>query len=355
MTKPLGVAVLFGGTSEERDVSIASAREVVRALRERGHNVLAVDTTRGVLSAADERSVLDAQVRRRPPSGAELERMSNPSAALVLPAQLAGNDIDVVFLALHGGSGEDGRIQSLLELAGILYTGAGPLGSALAMDKDVSKRLFREAGIPTPDWRMVPTDAAPRDAAGEEPMQLFVDEVVVDFGLPIVVKPNAQGSTVGLSLVRETEGFARAVAVASVIGEVMFERFVPGRELTVGVLDGAALAVGEVAIPRDSVFGYVEKYQAGAVVEKFPAAVPAVVAARARELAASAHRTLKLDGYSRADFRLDAAGELWLLEVNTLPGLTATSLLPQSGAAAGIEFGLLCERICELGIRRAIH
>jgi len=336
--KHLRVAVLFGGTSEERDVSIASAREVICALRERGHHVLAVDTAHGALSSTDERAVLDAPVGRRPPSEAELERMSTSSTALVLPAELADNDIDVVFLALHGGSGEDGRIQSLLELAAIPYTGAGPLGSALAMDKDVAKRLFRAAGIDTPDWL---TGAA---SAGE---------IVQRLGLPVVVKPNAQGSTVGLSLVRAEADVDAAVAVASEFGEVLFERFVPGREVTVGVLDGVALAVGEVAIPADSVFGYADKYQVGAVVERFPADLPEPLARHAQDVAAHAHRVLKLDGYSRSDFRLDAEGRLWLLEVNTLPGLTATSLLPQSAAAVGIEFGALCEHICELGMQRA--
>jgi D-alanine-D-alanine ligase len=332
------VAVLFGGTSEERDVSIASGREVIRALRERGHHVLAVDTAHGALSAADERAVLDAPVARRPPSERQLERMSTPGTALALPAELADNGIDIVFLALHGGSGEDGRIQSLLELADIPYTGSGPLGSAMAMDKDVAKRLFRVAGIDTPDWLMGPAS---------------VEAVVERLGLPVVVKPNAQGSTVGLSLVRAAGEMTAAVTAASVFGDVMLERFVPGRELTVGVLDGVALAVGEVAIPADSVFGYADKYQPGAVLERFPAELPEPLGRRAQDAAVRAHTVLKLQGYSRSDFRLDEHGRLWLLEVNTLPGLTAMSLLPQSAAAAGIDFGTLCERICRLGMSRS--
>jgi D-alanine-D-alanine ligase len=244
----------------------------------------------------------------------------------------------VVFLALHGGTGEDGRLQSVLELAGLCYTGSGPLGSALAMDKDVSKRLFRDAAIPTPDWMLSPFSAA---------------DVELKLGTPVIVKPNAQGSTVGLSLVRQAEGLDRAIARAAEFGEVMAEQFIAGRELTVGVLDGRPLAVGEILIGHDAVFEYEEKYQAGAVREVFPADVPASVAAEAQRLALAAHGVLKLDGFSRADFRLDEEGALWLLEVNTLPGMTATSLLPQSANAAGIPFDALCQRILELGLNRA--
>ena len=238
---------------------------------------------------------------------------------------------DVLFLALHGGRGEDGTLQTLLEMVGVPYTGSGRLGSAMAMDKDVSKRLFRMAGVPTADWVMAPAD---------------VGRVGRDYGWPVVVKPSKQGSTVGLTVVKEARAYDEAVALARRYDdEVMIERFVPGRELTVGVLDGRALAVGEI-IPRHEIFDYECKYTPGMSQEIFPADLPAPVAGECGRLGLLAHHALKLGGYSRVDFRLTPAGELFCLEVNTLPGMTATSLLPQSARAAGIEFPDLCERIC---------
>jgi D-alanine-D-alanine ligase len=216
-------------------------------------------------------------------------------------------------------------------MVGVPYTGSGRLGSAMAMDKDVSKRLFRMAGVPTADWVMAPAEAA---------------SVGRDYGWPVVVKPSKQGSTVGLTVVKEAGAYDAAVSLARRYDdEVMIERFVPGRELTVGVLEGRALAVGEI-IPRHEIFDYECKYTPGMSQEIFPADLPAPVAAECGRLGVLAHHALKLGGYSRVDFRLTPAGELFCLEVNTLPGLTATSLLPQSARAAGIEFPDLCERIC---------
>ena len=199
------------------------------------------------------------------------------------------------------------------------------------MDKDLSKILFRAAGVPTADWLMAP---ATPEVVGET------------LGWPVVVKPSKQGSTVGLSVVKQPADLSAAIDLAARYDdEVMIEAFVPGRELTVGILDGEALAVGEI-IPRHEIFDYECKYTPGMAEEIFPARLPAEVAAECRRLALAAHRALKLGGYSRVDFRLTPEGQLVCLEVNTLPGMTATSLLPQSGQAAGIPFPELCERIC---------
>ncbi len=326
------IAVLFGGDSMERDVSVASASQVVAALRSRGHEVLAVDAEQGALSAERERVVLARGIDARPPEIAK--RAGLP--ATVASASLS--DVDLVFLAMHGGAGEDGTIQALLDLVEVPYTGTGKLGSALAWDKEIAKRLFRAAGVPTPDWRMVPVDA---------------DDVERELGFPVIVKPNGQGSTVGLSLVESRADLQPAIEHARRYdAEVVVERYVAGRELTVGILDDVPLAVGEIVPTAGPVFDYEAKYQAGAAREIFPADVPAGVAKRARELALDAHRALKLDDYSRVDFRLDAHGELWCLEVNTLPGLSSGSLLPQSAAAEGIDFPELCERIAQAALRR---
>jgi D-alanine-D-alanine ligase len=331
------ITVLTGGTSAERDVAIASAVQVVRALRGRGHAVSVVDTARGFIPLGDESKLLSGEVGSAPPSSDELVALERGVLLSGLGNIPAIRDADVLFLALHGGRGEDGTLQSVLEVVGIPYTGSGPLGSALAMDKDVAKHLFRQAGVPTADWLMAP---ATGEAAGGR------------LGWPLIVKPSKQGSTVGLSKVGEPGEYEEAIALAARYDdEVMIEAYVPGRELTVGVLDGVALAVGEI-IPRHEIFDYECKYSPGMAEEIFPADLPAAVAAEAQRLALVAHGALKLGGYSRVDFRLTPAGEMVCLEVNTLPGMTSTSLLPQSARAAGIEFGDLCERICRAAGRR---
>ena len=327
----LRVAVLAGGASSERDVSLASAVQVVAALRQCGHRVSVVDTTRGFISEADEAGLLPASVGVRPPPPAELAGRERGFLLSGLQKLEIVRDADVLFLALHGGWGEDGTLQALLEIVGIPYTGSGPLGSGVAMDKDISKRLFMMAGVPTPAWRMIPITAP-----------------VVDRELqwPVVVKPSREGSTVGLSVVQGPGDFDAAVRLAAQYdNEVMVEKFVPGRELTVGILDGEALPTGEI-IPRHEIFDYECKYTPGMSQEIFPAALPDAVHRECGRLALAAHQALKLGGYSRVDFRMAPDGSLLCLEANTLPGLTSASLLPQAARAAGISFPELCERIC---------
>jgi D-alanine-D-alanine ligase len=237
---------------------------------------------------------------------------------------------------LHGRQGEGGELQALLELAGIPFTGSDALGSALAMAKDVAKALLRNAGIPTPDWAMWP---APREAAE-------------DLGFPLIVKPSRVGSTIGLSVVQSPGDLAAAVRLAQTYdSDVMLERFVAGRELTVGVLGDKPLAVGEI-IPEHAIFDYECKYTPGMTQEIFPADLPPDVTAAVQDAAAAGHRALKLRDMSRVDFILDAEGGLHCLEANTLPGLTSTSLLPQSAEAAGIGFRELCTTICSLAVNR---
>jgi D-alanine-D-alanine ligase len=225
----------------------------------------------------------------------------------------------------------------MLDLAGLGYTGSNHIASAAAMDKDLSKRLFRSAGVPTADWLMAPAAAADVESA---------------LGWPVVVKPSKQGSTVGLTVVREKADLAAAITLAaSFDDEVMVEKFIAGREFTVGVLEGAALPVGEIISPGE-VFDYQAKYQVGGAREVFPADLPLAESAQLQEYALRAHRVLKLGAYSRVDFRRDANGGFWCLEANSLPGMTATSLLPQAALVAGISFPELLERICKGAIRR---
>ncbi|HUF14022.1 MAG TPA: D-alanine--D-alanine ligase [Longimicrobiales bacterium] len=328
------IAVLLGGTSSERDVAIATGAQVVRALREAGHEVIAVDTASGVLSADDEKKIASGTIRALPPEQTELDILNtgDPSAITKAP-ELEG--VDVLFLALHGGTGEDGTLQALLDLVGIPYTGSGHMASAIAMDKDVTKRLLRAAGVPTPDWLMAPQHD---------------DDIEDRLGLPVIVKASKQGSTVGLHLVKEREGLQAAIEDAFRFDdEVMIERFIAGRELTVPVLGDEALPVGEI-IPEHEIFDYECKYQPGMAQEIFPADIDAETTKRAQELALRSHRALKLSGYSRVDFRLDERGGLWCLEANTLPGMTAASLFPKSAEAAGMSFPEVCDRICRLAL-----
>jgi D-alanine-D-alanine ligase len=326
------ITVLTGGATAERAVALASAAQVVAALRSRAHEVAVVDTVTGPLAGAAETAALSAAVGA-PPDAAALDDRERRFLGETLATLTEIRRADVVFLCLHGGRGEGGVVQALLETIGVPYTGSGPLASALAMDKDLAKRLARAAGIPVPDWLMAPAPAA---------------EVGRRLGWPVIVKPSKQGSSVGLTLADGPDGLEAAIRFAARYDdEVMVEQYVPGREVTVGVLADAALPVGEI-IPRRGLFDYEAKYTPGASTEVFPAALAPTAAAQAQGHALVAHRALKLGGYSRIDFRLGAAGDIFFLEANTLPGLTGTSLLPQAARAAGISFPDLCERICRL-------
>jgi D-alanine-D-alanine ligase len=287
-----------------------------------------------VLKQAEEKKLLTAGVAPAPPQEAALDMLrTGDTSSIVSAPELA--DIEVIFLALHGGTGENGTLQSLLELTGIPYTGSGPLGSAVAMDKDMTKRILVHAGVPTPDWLMAPVSA---------------EEAIERLGLPLIVKANKQGSTVGLTKVKEASEFDAAVENAyQHDDEVMIEQFIPGRELTVPILADEPLPVGEIIIESE-IFDYETKYQSGKAEEVFPADLPGPIAVRAQAYALTAHRALKLRGYSRVDFRLDADNQLWCLEANTLPGMTAASLFPKGAAAAGMGFPEVCERICQLAL-----
>jgi D-alanine-D-alanine ligase len=332
--KVLKVAVLFGGTSSERDVSIASGSQVIQALRKGGHEVIAVDTATGILDAAAEKELLSDGVKDLPPDEEALDMMRTGDAtALTSAPELRG--VDVLFLALHGGAGEGGTLQALLDMTGIPYTGSGMLGSAVAMDKDIAKRLMCLADIPTPPWLMAP---------------VLLEDIEERIGLPCVVKPSKQGSTVGLSIVRQSDDLESAVELAARYDdEVMIEKFIPGREFTVPVLGVDALPVGEIISSRE-IFDYAAKYQPGGAEEIFPADLPGHQVIEVQRLALKTHRALKLRGFSRIDFRLDDDGVFWCLEANTLPGMTAASLFPKGAQAAGIGFTQVCETLCRLAI-----
>jgi D-alanine-D-alanine ligase len=337
------ITVLLGGFSAERDVSFNSGLRIAAALRTRGHDVTCVDPAGGELTRAGEQELLDAGVGTEPPSLEALASLGGGSIPTDLVTWPAVRAADVVFLALHGGQGEDGTLQALLDLGGVRYTGSGHLGSAIAMDKHLSKTLFRAAGVGTADWTMAP----PLDASVVRRTHFRAE--VEALGLPIVVKPSKQGSTVGLTVVRDLADLDDAVEEAfRYDDEVMVEAFIAGRELTVGILGDRALPVIEIK-PKHEIYDYECKYTKG-MAEEGVADLGEEAAGRIQEQARLAFEALKLRGYGRVDFRMDELGNFFCLEVNTLPGMTELSLIPQAAAADGILFPELCERIVTLAL-----
>ena len=329
------IAVLMGGISDEREVSLASGTQVAAALRVAGHHVIAVDTTHGVLSREEEQRLLESGVNALAPAKQALDLLETGDVLTQAP-ELRG--VDLFFLALHGGQGEDGTMQSLLEVAGAPYTGSDPIGCVLAMDKNLTKRLLRDAGIPTPDWIMGPG--------------LSAEEAAARLGLPLIVKASRGGSSLRLRLAHDMHELADAVEEADKYDDaVVLEKFIRGRELTVGIVGDEALPVGEI-IPRNEIFDYKCKYQPGMAAEIFPADLPPKSAEALQEFALRTHRLLKLDDFSRVDFILDERGGVWCLEANNLPGMTANSLLPKAAKAAGMSFPELCDRIAHLALER---
>lgn len=330
------IAVLLGGTSDERDVSLASGVQVARALREAGHDVVAVDTASGILPSSEELRLLTGGVGEAPPEATSLAALDEGhTVALTRDPKLS--EVDVFFLALHGGSGEDGTIQALLDVSGVIYTGSDRLGCSLAMDKEVTKRLLREAEVPTPDWLVGPTTA---------------DEVEAALGLPVIVKASGGGSSLRLVLAHDRAELDATIKASEAWDDVvLFERYHAGREFTVGVVGGEAFPVGEI-VPAHEIFDYACKYQPGLAEEIFPAEISEALSDQLRALALEVHRALRLRDYSRVDFIVDAEGRPWCLEANALPGMTANSLLPKGAGAAGVDFPDLCDRIVRLASER---
>lgn len=333
------IVVLAGGLSPEREVSLCSGAMIANALMEQGHEVCLLDSWLGV--KADEvvcfKRIEDGEqffyeIGTVVP---DLEALKGASAR----PGIFGNRVeeicrlsDVVFLALHGGAGENGQIQACLEAGGIAFTGSGYEGSLKAMDKHVSKLLMRDAGILTPDWRLY------REGDGREPL---------DF--PCVVKPCCCGSSLGVAMVENQREWKEALCKALSFEPVaLAEKRIVGREFSVGVLGGVALPVIEV-IPKTGFYDYENKYQRDRTVEVCPAELGEREAERMKGLAVMVHEVLGLGYYSRVDFMMDGEGGIYCLEANSLPGMTPLSLLPQEAAAAGICYGELCERIAVNG------
>jgi D-alanine-D-alanine ligase len=327
------IAVFLGGTSSERNVSFASGSAIAKALQELGHDVIALDTAHG----KNQPSLETSQIGQAPPEPGILETFSTENSGrniFELIEFVHSQKIELVFNALHGGVGENGVMQALLDLNKIKYTGSGVLASALAMNKVMSKRIFESESIPTPHYLFYEKNSDFRSA------ELRINEKEY----PIIVKPNAEGSTVGLTLVKEEDALETAWNKASQYGDILIESYIAGREMTVSVLGDEALPVIEI-IPESGLYDYEHKYTKGKTRYVCPAEVPTEISAETQRLALMAFKVLGCKGYGRIDFRLSQDNQLYCLEANTLPGMTATSLVPKAAKAAGIEFVQLIDRI----------
>ncbi len=343
----MNIVVLMGGLSPERDVSLTSGSLVANALIRKGHRVCLLDVYLGI--QLSEKGLDDCFSVQPYPAYSVSEQVPDLEAIKEMSgngeAKIGANVIplckyaDVVFMALHGDMGENGQLQATLDAFGIRYTGSGYVGSLLAMDKDLAKKMLVGAGVPTPAWTLV-------DLAGEIPAK-----VPAEVGYPCVVKPCSGGSSVGVSMVDNEQEFARAMqAAAKYERYVLVEKRIVGRELTVGIVDGQVLPAIEI-IPGEGFYDYANKYQGGKTLEICPAPIDQQTAAQAAALTSRAFDALRLGGYARFDWMLDTDGGLWCLEANTLPGMTPTSLLPQMAAAVGIDYDSLCEKLAYLALK----
>jgi D-alanine-D-alanine ligase len=298
------IGVLMGGTSAEREVSLRSGRAVEQALKAQGLRVDGIDVGPDIIE------------------------------------QLRAKGVELAFILLHGRGGEDGTIQGLLEILKIPYTGSGVLASALAMNKLYSKQLFELRGLLTPPYRVW-------ERENQRPFSMGS----LDLERPVVVKPLEEGSTIGVSIVREGDELGPACEEAFRFGpSILIEKYIAGREITVGILGEEPLPVIEM-VPRSGFYDYRAKYTSGMTEYLVPAPLPTDLRGRIQEVGLEAHRALGCSGFSRVDMRLDADGNPFVLEVNTVPGMTETSLLPKAAAAAGYDFLALTRRILELALR----
>ena len=345
------IIVLAGGLSTERDVSLASAAGICRTLLEKGHDAFLLDVFLGLENAPENLE----DVFTLPGHGLEIAKnisTSEPDLAAVKASRPDQSDCflgpnvielcrlaDISFLGLHGGEGENGKLQATFDLLGIRYTGPDSLGCAVAMDKGFTKEIFLQAGIDTPKGAALYRFSADRSLAA------------LGLSLPVVVKPCSGGSSIGVYIVNTEEEYSQALEKSFCYeDEVIVEEYIRGREFACGIISGKALPPIEI-IPKTGFFDYANKYQDGATEEVCPADIPKETAARMMKLTERAFHALKLNVYSRADFLLDNQGNLYCLEMNTLPGMTAASLLPKEAAAVGIEYGDLCEMIIQESLK----
>lgn len=340
------IVVLAGGTSTERDVSIVSGTDVCKALRSKGHQAILVDVFFGKEGADPETAFceeydLEADVEYIKSFNNQVKEAVASGRDFFGPAVLdLCRAADVVFLALHGANGEDGKVQAAFDLYRIPYTGTGYLSSAMAMDKGITKKLFSVSGVPTPH--------------GAELWKGKCTRSLTDYGMefPVVVKTCCGGSSIGVYIAHNQEEYEAALDGAfSYEDQVVVEEYIEGREFSVGVVDGKAYPVIEIA-PLEGFYDYKNKYAAGAAVETCPAEITEEQTKRMQKYAEDGCRVLGIEGYARLDFLMKENGEMYCLEANTLPGMTPTSLLPQEAAVLGMDYPALCEELIRISLKK---
>lgn len=348
----MDIVVLAGGLSTERDVSFATGNMVSKALRKNGHRVILLDVFMGYSDKPEDLTGIFDRAEEVSVSVSEISAVAPDLAAVKMSRKdqsdcFFGPNVieicrmaDIVFLALHGENGENGKVQAAFDLYGIKYTGTDYLSSALAMNKEMAKVLFRANNIPTPGGISMKK---------RERIREFKDTGLT---LPCVVKPCCGGSSIGVSIIRSEEEYEKALDEAfQYEEEILIEDYIEGREFSVGVVDGKALPVIEIA-PVEGFYDYKNKYKAGSAVETCPADLPEEIAEQMQYYAEKVVHALGLCAYSRMDFLLNKKDEMFCLEANTLPGMTATSLLPQEAQAVGISYEELCEKLIQISFER---
>ena len=340
------IVVLAGGLSPERNVSLSSGAMVTQALRSRGHQVALMDLFFGTEGTDGTRDLCDAPIpesfkkvsRQAPDLKQVRDSRQDKSASVIGPGVLElCQQADVVYLALHGACGEDGRIQAALDLLGVPYTGSGCVASAIAMDKDLTKRLVADKVV-TPKWQSVTVT------------QENLEQLTAETELPVVVKPIDSGSSIGVYIAYDRDQLRMALTESIKLGgRTVLEQYISGREIQVAILKDRALPSIEI-IPKEGFYDYENKYQPGAAEEVCPAQIPAEWEKRIGDAALTVFKTIGLAVYSRADFIVTEDGTPYFLEINTLPGMTPTSLVPQEAAAVGIDYPTLCETIIEASL-----
>ncbi len=335
------IVVLAGGLSSERMVSLSTGAMVSRALREKGYDVAFVDMYLGI-EQSDVTKLFEMTIpeeyfviQKEAPNLEEVkeQRKENPNSLFGPGVLDLCQKADMVFLALHGVCGEDGRVQACFDLFGIPYTGSGHLGSAIAMDKDYTKRMLQTANILMPAWKVI------------KYTEMDIQKVSQEITLPCVVKTLKSGSSLGVYIIHDKDKLSLALKECLKYDDtVMVEQYIKGREFTCGVLNGNSLPTVEIE-PQIEFYDYESKYQVGATLEICPGRISKEQEEFIQKTALTVHKELGLSVYSRSDFILDEENNVYFLEVNTLPGMTPTSLLPQEAKAVGIDYGSLCEQI----------
>lgn len=332
------IAVLLGGSSPERSVSISSGKGIVTALRQLGHEVSVIDPAAGLNQRPEEEIFLE-NVGSYPPTNEHLSYLSPRNYIDAIGSHLM-DDIDLAFVILHGKWGEDGTVQSLLELRGIKYTGSGVMASSIAMDKVMSKKLFRHHGTYTANWYSYNKHKSDRDK-----IKL---EIMKEIKFPFVVKPNDQGSSVAITIVTDLSNLDSSLDEAEKYSDtILIEEYIEGKELTVGILGDQPLPVIEIR-PHEGFYDYRHKYTKGMTDYLVPAPIEKNLALKLQDAALKAFNALGCKSFGRVDFRLGKDGIPYCLEVNTIPGMTETSLVPKAASAAGLTFAQVVKKIVDL-------